>query len=68
MLDLIKPITDNIAYLERNSASLGDVTFAVLEAYIKFEIVQVTRLDTSLKDKALQIVFKRLMSFQKKNL
>ena len=43
LLDLIKPIADNIAYLEKNSATLTDVFFSILDIYVKIEAFLIPR-------------------------
>ena len=62
LLDLIKPIADSIAYLEKNSSTLADVCFSILDIYVKIEAVSVPRCCTSLKTNALKLIFKRFLS------
>ena len=63
LLEVIKPIADNIGYLEKDSATLGDVFFSIIDIYIKIESLLIPRTYNSLQIGALKSVFKRFLSF-----
>ena len=63
LLEVIKPIADNIGYLEKDSATLGDVFFSIIDIYIKIKSLVISRTYNSLQIDALKSVFKRFLSF-----
>ena len=65
LLDIINPIADNIGYLEKDSATIGDVLFSVLDIYIKIESIEIPRSYVLLKTSALKSVFKRFLDLNK---
>ena len=65
LLDLIKPIADKISYLEKNTATLSDVIFSILDIYVKIDAISIPRTYVNLKNSALKCVFKRFLSLHK---
>ena len=62
LLDLIKPIADNIGYLEKNSSTLTDVFYSILDIHIKIEAAIISKDYISLKTESIKIIFKIFLS------